>query len=321
MTEYGYHASHEQLGPETLLETVRLAEKAGLDQAMCSDHFAPWSKRQGHSGQAWVWLGAAMATTSLRMGVVSAPGDRYHPAVLAQSAATMARMFPARFWLALGSGQALNEHVTGRGWPDKATRNKRLAECAHVMRALLAGETVSHDGLVRVDRARLWSLPEQPPPILGAAVTPPSAADVAVWSDGLITINQVGDAQADTLRAYRDAGGTGPGVLQVHLSWANDHATALEIACDQWREPILGGDVDWELTLPEHFEGAGRFIDADTVESFVRVSLDLDEHADWLRHQAELGFDRIMIHHVGKDQRPFIEAFGEHVLPQLRTSP
>lgn len=318
MTEYGFHASHEQVAPELLLDAVRAAEEAGFSQAMCSDHFAPWSTRQGHSGQAWTWLGAALATTALPMGVVSAPGDRYHPAVLAQSAATLARMFPQRLWLALGSGQALNEHITGGRWPDKETRNRRLAECADVIRALFAGETVTHDGLVRVDRARLWSRPDNPPPLFAAAVTRESAATVASWSEGLITINQPDDTHVKVLHAYRDAGGRGPVLLQAHVCWARNDDEAGRVAHDQWREPILGGEVDWELTLPEHFENAARFVDANTVASYVVVSSDLSVHTAWLRRQAEHGFDRVMIHQVAKDQRPFVDAFGEHVLPELR---
>ena len=157
----GYHASHEQLPPSELLACVVAAEAAGFQAAMCSDHFAPWSSRQGHSGFAWSWLGAALQATGLGFGVVNAPGQRYHPAIVAQAAATLSEMFPGRFWLALGSGEASNEHITGDRWPAKAERRARLGEAVAVIRALLAGETVSHDGLVRVDQARLWTLPEQ----------------------------------------------------------------------------------------------------------------------------------------------------------------
>ena len=126
---------------------------------MCSDHFAPWTTAQGHSGFAWSWLGAALEATGLPLGCVTAPGQRYHPTILAQAAATLAELYPGRFWVALGSGEAPNEHVTGTGWPPKRDRDARLLECVQVLRALLAGETVSHRGLVTVDRARLWSRP------------------------------------------------------------------------------------------------------------------------------------------------------------------
>jgi probable non-F420 flavinoid oxidoreductase len=284
---------------------------------MCSDHFAPWSERQGHSGYAWSWLGAALARTRLDLGVVSAPGQRYHPAVLAQAAATLADMYPGRFWVALGSGQALNEHITGERWPSKEARDERLAECAAVVKGLLAGETVSHDGHVRVDRARLWSLPPAPPPVLAAAVTPATAKAVAEWAEGVVTFNQPDEAHAETLAAYREAGGEGPAYLQVHLSWAESMERAVAIAHDQWREAIFGSDAGWELALPEHLEQAAEFVRPDDVERFVHCSADPDEHAEWLGRQASHGFDRILIHHVGQTQRPFIEAFGALVLPRL----
>jgi G6PDH family F420-dependent oxidoreductase len=131
----GYHASHEQFPPSTLLRLVKAAEQAGFQAAKCSDHFHPWSDRQGHSGYAWSWLGAAMEATRIPFGVISAPGWRYHPAIVAQAAATLAEMYPGRFWLALGSGQALNEGITGLPWPPKAERNARLKESAEVIRA------------------------------------------------------------------------------------------------------------------------------------------------------------------------------------------
>jgi G6PDH family F420-dependent oxidoreductase len=155
MSLFGFHASHEQVAPRDLLDAVRRAETSGFEAAMCSDHFAPWSVLQGESGFAWSWLGSALEATRLRHGVVSAPVQRYHPAILAQAAGTLAGMYPERLWLALGSGQALNEHVTGDPWPPKAERDARLVECFEIMRALLAGEEVSHDGRVCVDRARL----------------------------------------------------------------------------------------------------------------------------------------------------------------------
>ncbi len=155
----GFHASHEQIAPSRLLSDVQHAERAGFEMAMCSDHIAPWGTRQGHSGYAWSWLGAALATTDLELGCVCAPGQRYHPAVVAQKIATLAEMFPGRFWTALGSGEASNEHITGDRWPPKEERTRRLEECVDVIRRLLAGEEVTHDGLVTVDRARLWDLP------------------------------------------------------------------------------------------------------------------------------------------------------------------
>src|SRR6478735_3588855 len=164
MATIGFHASHEQISPRRLLQDVQLAEQAGFDAAMCSDHLEPWSVRQGHSGYAWSWLGAALEATSFSVGVVTAPGQRYHPAIAAQKLATLAEMYPNRFWAALGSGEAINEHVTGDVWPAKEERDARLVETVDVIRRLLAGEEVTVDGRIRVDRARIWSRPETPPP-------------------------------------------------------------------------------------------------------------------------------------------------------------
>ena len=170
MTIVGFHASHEQIPPARLLHAVERAEEAGFDAAMCSDHLAPWSTRQGESGYAWSWLGSALQATRLPIGVVTAPGQRYHPAITAQAAATLESMYPGRFWAALGSGEALNEHVTGEPFPPKDERDARLRESVVAIRRLLAGEEVSMDGLVQVDRARIWSLPVVPPSLLIAAV-------------------------------------------------------------------------------------------------------------------------------------------------------
>src|ERR687896_844522 len=171
MPVVGLHCSHEQIPPSRLLGHVRHAEAAGFGAIMSSDHFSPWSERQGESGFAWSWLGAAMGATALPFGVVNAPGQRYHPAIVAQAAATLCEMFPGRLWVALGTGEASNEHITGDGWPPKDERNARLLECVEVMRALFAGEEVSHRGRVVVDRARLWTRPADPPPLIGAAVS------------------------------------------------------------------------------------------------------------------------------------------------------
>jgi probable non-F420 flavinoid oxidoreductase len=317
----GFHASHEQIDPRSLLDAVHGAELAGFQAAMCSDHFAPWSTRQGESGFAWSWLGAALQATSLSFGAVNAPGQRYHPAIVAQAAATLAQMFPGRFWVALGSGEAVNEHITGERWPEKSVRNARLRECVDVMRALFAGETVSHDGLVRVDRARLWSRPETPPPLIGAAVSEATAGWIGSWADGLITVNQSPDKLERMIRAFREGGGEGkPLFLQIHLAYAPDEDTALAIAHDQWQTNVFPPPICWDLELPEMFENVARFVRPEDVRRPVLVSSDPERFVGWLSEFAELGFERIYLHHVGKEQRAFIDAFGERVLPTFAGS-
>ncbi|HEX6073858.1 MAG TPA: TIGR03885 family FMN-dependent LLM class oxidoreductase [Micromonosporaceae bacterium] len=318
MTTFGIHASHEQIHPSDLLAAMRRAEAAGFTAAMSSDHFSPWSVRQGHSGYAWSWLGAALQATGLPYGVVTAPGQRYHPAVHAQAIATLSAMYPDRFWVALGTGEASNEHITGEGWPRKDVRNARLRECVDIIRALLAGEEVSHDGLVTVDRARLWTRPERLPSLLGAAVTPETAGWCATWADGLITVNAAPERLRKVVSAYRDAGGRGPLALQVHLSWAPDEATAAQIAYHQWRGNVFGPPVSWDLELPEHFDLISEHVTPDEVARVVNVSADPARHVAWLREYAELGFDQIYLHHVGQHLDGFIDTFGFSVLPELQ---
>jgi probable non-F420 flavinoid oxidoreductase len=319
MPRIGIHASHEQIPPSELLDAVRHAEATGFEAAMSSDHFSPWSERQGESGFAWSFLGAALQATSLPFGVVNAPGQRYHPAIIAQAASSLCEMFPGRLWLALGSGEASNEHITGERWPAKATRNARLRECVDVMRALFAGETVDHDGLVRVDRARLWTLPSEPPPIVGPAISVQTAAWVGEWADGLVTVNQPRDKLERMIAAFRENGGEGKRlVVQVHLSWAADEQQALEIAYHQWRTNVFPPPLCWDLETVEQFDVAAEHVRPEDLRKTVLVSADLGRHTAWLHDLATLGFDEIYLHHVGQSLRGFIDAFSEHVLPALR---
>jgi probable non-F420 flavinoid oxidoreductase len=314
----GLHCSHEQIPPRDLLAAVRHAEQAGFGAAMSSDHFSPWSERQGESGFAWSFLGAALATTQLPFGVVNAPGGRYHPAIVAQAAASLCQMFPGRLWVALGTGEASNEHITGERWPAKAERNARLLECVQVMRALFAGEVVDHSGLVRVDRARLWTLPPEPPPLIGPAVSEETAAWVGGWADGLVTVNQPREKLERMIAAFRESGGEDKRMaVQVHLSWAADDAAARELAHDQWRTNVFPPPLCWDLETVEQFDLAARHVRVEDLEQTVVISSDFERHLEVLRELAQLGFEEIHLHHVGQDLHPFIDAFGEHVLPSL----
>jgi probable non-F420 flavinoid oxidoreductase len=318
MAAIGFHASHEQISPGQLLKDVQHAEAAGFDAAMCSDHIEPWSARQGHSGFAWSWLGAALATTKLRFGVVNAPGQRYHPAIIAHASATLASMFPGRFWAALGSGENMNEHITGDPWPLKETRQQRLEECVEVIRRLHAGEEVTHHGLVTVEQARIWDVPEPLPPLIAPAISVDTARRSADWADGLVTVNQPHAKLGEMLAAYRGNGGRGPAVLQVHLSWAADEKDAVAIAMDQWRSNIFAPPIPWDLPTAAHFDGVSADVGEEQLRKSVNISASLDQHAQWLAEYADLGFDELYLHFVGQEQAPFIEAFADKVLPQLR---
>jgi probable non-F420 flavinoid oxidoreductase len=314
----GLHCSNEQLPPSRLLRHAQEAEAAGFDAGMSSDHFSPWSSRQGESGFAWSWLGAALQATSLPFGVVNAPGQRYHPAIIAQAAASLTEMFPDRLWVALGSGEAANEHITGERWPAKPVRERRLRECVDVMRALFAGEEVTHHGHVVVDRARLWTRPIEPPPLIGAAVSEKTARWAGSWADGLATVNAPPEQLKKIVDAYRDGGGQGRLVLQVHLSWAPNEEEALRVAHHQWRTNVFDPPVCWDVETVEEFDRRAMSVTPDDVRAKVLVSADLGRHLEWLRELAGLGFDELALHHVGQDLDPFIDAFGEHVLPGLR---
>jgi G6PDH family F420-dependent oxidoreductase len=213
MTLFAYHASHEQFSPSALVHYARLAEQAGFTAVSSSDHLQPWSRRQGQSGFSWAWLGAAMQATALPSSLVCAPGQRYHPILIAQAAATLAELFPGRFRLALGSGEALNERALGQPWPSKAERHAHLLECVDVIRALWAGEVVTYDGSVRIEEGRLYTRPAVPPRLFGAAITAATARWIGGWADGLLTLGGPPETVRRTLEAFHEGGGAGKPVI------------------------------------------------------------------------------------------------------------
>jgi len=322
MARIGYHASHEQFKPSELLHYVQQAEQAGFTLALSSDHFHPWSEQQGQSGFAWSWLGAAMqATPNLAYRVVCAPGQRYHPAIVAQAAATLAEMFPDRFWLTVGSGQALNEHITGDKWPVKRDRNARLQECVEIIRRLWQGETVTHHGLVQVETAKLYTRPQTPPLIIGAAITTATAEWLGSWADGLITISRPPEKLQKVVDAFRRGGGAGkPMILKVQLSYDRNPDSARQKAHHQWRNNIFKNIMMTELQTPQQFDAAGEFVQPQELDEHVRISADPQQHIDWLQKDIELGFDELILHNVNREQQQFIEVFGEQVLPALASN-
>jgi coenzyme F420-dependent glucose-6-phosphate dehydrogenase len=315
----GFHCSHEQHPPSALLGIARAAEDAGFTAAMCSDHFHPWSERQGHSGFTWSWLGAALQATKLSFGTVCAPGQRYHPTVIAQAAATLAEMHPGRFWVALGSGEALNEAITGGPWPPKPARQARLKECAEIMRALWAGETVSFRGHVYVEEAHLYSRPPEPPLLVGAALTPETARFLGGWADGLITVTGDRDDMRAVLDAFREGGGEGkPLFLQVPLAFAATDEQALRAAHDQWRQAVLSPAELAELRTPRAFDAATTEVTEVDVADRLRVSSDVERQLAWLEEDVAMGFTHIYLHNVARDeQQRFLDACGERLIPAL----
>lgn len=273
-------------------------------------------------GFAWAWLGAALqATRHLIFGVISVPGGwRYSPVVLAQAIAPLGQMFPARIlWVALGSGQALNEAVTGLPWPSKEERNARLREGADVIRALLAGETVTHRGRLSVVDAHIWSCPEQATRLVGAAASEATAKWLGGWADGLLTVGTRPAELKRIVEAFRSGGGEGkPIFLKMDLCFAASQNETLRQAHEQWRFHLLGGDVSWDLCSPKHFETASRFVRPEDMLKTVLISSGPARYVDWIAECAALGFDSIDLHNVGTEQPAFIDIFGERVLPLLR---
>lgn len=321
MPTLSYHVSHEQFSPSELLELVQRAEDAGFDAAFSSDHLHPWAPAQGESGFTWAWLGAALqATKRIHFAGITVPGGwRYHPVIVAQALATLGRMHPGRLpWYALGSGEAINERAVGHGWPAKDERDRRLEEGAAIVRRLLAGERVSTEGLIRCENAQVWSRPDVPMKLVGAAMSEGTAARVGQWADGLLTTAfQLADLRA-ILGAFRRSAGAKPAHLKVDLSWAPTGKEALDQAYDQWRFLHPGRKASEELATPEAFEQAASQVVRQDLYRTVLVSADLDRHVEWLRERAALGFETLDLHNVGRNQRGFIDAFAKHVLPALR---
>jgi coenzyme F420-dependent glucose-6-phosphate dehydrogenase len=319
MVQIGYHCSHERFKPSELLSFIRLAEEVGFDAGMCSDHFHPWNNEQGQSGYTWSWLGAAMQTTQFSFGMVCAPGQRYNPAIIAQAAATLSEMFPGRLWCSFGTGQYLNEHITGDGWLPKPERQARLKEAVDVIRALWAGETVTHRGYFTVEEAKLYTRPQQPPLILGAALSNETAEWVGGWADGVITAAKPRADQEKFIEAFQRGGGTGkPMYLQALHAYASDYETALQEAWREWRTNLFGSDIQADLKTPQHFEAVGRLVRPEDMTQGARISARIEDHIQWLKEDIELGFDHIFIHNAAANQADFIRIFAKNVLPSLK---
>jgi len=318
MSVIAYHASHEQHPPSALLRYAIAAEQAGFQAIHSSDHFHPWSERQGQSGFSFSWIGAAMQATTLPFSMVCAPGQRYHPAIVAQAVATLAEMFPRRFSIELGSGEALNENITGDVWPQKEERNARLLESVEVIRRLLHGETVTHNGLVRVKEAKLYSLPAAIPSIMAAALSEATAGWAGAWADGLITVATTTEQLQRIIDVFREGGGVGkPVCVQVAFSYARSEAEATDAAFDQWRTNLFAPEVLNELSRPAQFDSAAAYVRREDVAGKMLITADPEKCIAMIRQYVQMGIDRIILHNVNRQQEIFIQDFGEKVLPHI----
>lgn len=321
-TQYSYHASQEQFPPAQLLALACRAEQAGFDAVFSSDHVQPWSPSQGHSALSWVWLAAALqATQRLHVGTITIPGGwRYQPLVLAQGIATLQQMYPGRLpWVALGSGEAVNECLVGGDWPAKPERNLRLRRAAQAMRRLLDGERVTEPGPPAVVDARLWCRPPQRTALVGAATSVETARWLGGWAEGLLTVAHDLDQLQAIIAAFREqAGPDRPVHVKVDLSWAATDAEALQQAFEQWRFNAGGSQANADARQPEDFVRLTAHLRPEDMRDKVMVSADLGAHLAYLRRVAALGVATIDLHQVGDDQAGFIDAFGREVLPALR---
>jgi probable non-F420 flavinoid oxidoreductase len=259
-----------------------------------------------------------MQATSMGYGIVNAPGQRYHPAIIAQAVATLCELFPKRFWISVGSGQYMNEHVTDMNWPVKATRNERLAECVDIMRALWRGETITHEGLVNVYDARLYTLPDYMPSILGAALTPETARWIGGWADGMITTSRPKDELRRMIDAFHEGGGENkPVYLKVQLSYDENLTRARTLAHEQWRNNIFPSHLLSDIRSPQGFDAVGSTVREQDLDASVRISNSLDQHLEWLIADIEAGVSGVYLHNVNLLQAEFIDKFGEKVVPEL----
>jgi len=317
----GYHASHEQFPPSRLLALAKAAEDAGFGGIMTSDHIAPWSERQANSGNNWAWLGAALATTSLPFSSLAIPGGwRYHPVVLAHTIATLAEMYPDRLrWIAVGSGEAMNEAVVGDGWPDKTQRNERLFAGTEIMRALLRGDTVSaRHPWFAAEEAKLWSRPARSPQFFGAALTPATAAWMGSWADGLITVWKSKAAVMEVLDAFDVNGGAGkPRVLQLQVAWATNKEVARIAAWQNWRNAAAPSNCLAELKLPRDFDAVTRDIVPEEMDKVIPLIVHGEELLALIDTAGSCGFDEIYIHNVSLDQEGFLWFMAREVFPYL----
>lgn len=319
----GFHASHEQFSPAELLNLTKQSERCGFEFIMSSDHLNPWREQQGHSGFCWSWLGAALqATSQVPFGTMAIPGGwRYHPVLIAQAAATLAQMYPGRMdWIAVGSGEALNESVVSPKWPHKNERNARMKEGVEIIRALWNGETVTRtNGYHYTKNAKIWSLPPISPKILGAALSPETASFISDWVDGMITVMQPHEKLKDIITAFRKNGGKHkPLYLQLHISWHQDEEQAKQKAFDQWRNNLIAAEHSEDLSTIDAINEIAKSFTVKDLEGKVVISSDYNLYIQLIREYIRMGFDAIILHNTGRNQAEFIKNFGSNVLPYVK---
>ncbi|MBO0747166.1 MAG: TIGR03557 family F420-dependent LLM class oxidoreductase, partial [Acidimicrobiaceae bacterium] len=308
----------EEHGPAGLVSQAREAERSGFRSVLISDHYHPWLDAQGESPFVWSVIGAIAASTDLRVTTgVTCPIMRIHPAVLAQAAATSAMLLEGRFVFGVGSGEALNEHILGDRWPPVSVRLEMLEEAVSVIRQLWDGRPVNHHGrYYTVENARLYSVPDQPPPITVSAFGPRALSVAARIGDGFITTQP----DAAVVRRYRELGGRGPTVAAVKVCWDPDEAHARKLAHTLWATELLPGQVNQELVTPAHFAQVAKLVSEQEVSEVISCGPDPGRHAEAIGAYLEAGFDEVYVNQIGNDQTGFLRAFEREIRPRLRAA-
>jgi coenzyme F420-dependent glucose-6-phosphate dehydrogenase len=317
MVTLGYKLCSEETPPNDLVRFARMAEDSGFSFGLISDHFHPWTDAQGQSPFVWSVIGAiAHATSRLVVGTgVTCPTMRLHPVIVAQAAATSAAMMPDRFFLGVGTGENLNEHVVGARWPSIDVRQAMLEEAIAVIRQLWQGGYQEHHGrFFTVENARLYTRPAEPPPLLVAAAGTRGAELAGRLGDGLVAT----EPNQELVGRFDAAGGRGkPRYAELTVCWAKDEASARRTAHERWPIAALTGSLTTELALPTHFQGAAKMLDEDAVAETVVCGPDPQRHLDAIAKYEKAGFDHVGVHQIGPDQEGFMRFYAREVMPRL----
>jgi G6PDH family F420-dependent oxidoreductase len=321
MFEIGYKLCSEEQTPQELIEGARRAEEIGFDFAMISDHYHPWVDKQGQSAFVWSVIGGiAQATERLKIGTaVTCPTMRIHPAIIAQAAATAAVMLPGRFIFGVGSGENLNEHILGEHWPEADVRLEMLEEAVEVILLLWQGGQQSHYGdYYKVENARIYTLPDEPPPIIVAAGGEKAVELAGRIGDGLCATSP----DKELKQKFEKAGGKGkPCYAEMTVCWAKEEAEARRTAHECWPTAALKGELSQVLPAPAHFEQAAQMVTEEDVAKEIICGPDAERHIAKLTEYAEAGFDHVWVHQVGPDQAGFFRFYEQEVLPKLAERP
>jgi G6PDH family F420-dependent oxidoreductase len=316
VAKIGYFLSSEEFKPQELIEQARMAEAAGFEALWISDHYHPWNAQQGESAFVWSVIGGLSQATSLPVTTgVTCPIMRIHPAIIAQAAATSQVMLNGKFLLGVGTGEALNEHIFGDPWPSADVRLEMLEEAIEVMRLLWEGGVKDYYGqYYTVENARIWTLPEEPPPVLVSGFGPKSVQLAGRIGDGYCGIGPM----KEMVQLFRDSGGGDkPAHGGMKVCWGEDEDAAVELAHRKWPNEQLPGELAQVLPTTAHFEQATTLVTKEMVAQTTPCGPDPDKHLEAIREHLDSGYDELYIQQIGPDQKGFFEFFKKEIAPKL----